>query len=75
MLGNQLNGIFYRLPQIRAANFIHLGSKIVTLGSNFVIFLGSKNYLFGQQILMGKTANFISKGSRFYRDWQQFLLK
>jgi hypothetical protein len=30
-----------RLPQIRAANFIHLGS-------NFVIFLGSKNYLFGQ---------------------------
>jgi hypothetical protein len=24
---------------------------------------------------MGKAANFISKGSRFYRDWQQFLLK
>jgi hypothetical protein len=52
------------------------GGKIVTLGSNFVIFLGSKkkfffeqqNYLFGQQILMGKAANFISKGSRFYRD-------
>jgi hypothetical protein len=81
---------FNWLPQIRAANFIYLGSKIiVTLGSNFVIFLGSKNYffwaaklffeqqdyLFGQQILMGKAVNFISKGSRFYRDWQQFLLK
>jgi hypothetical protein len=38
--------IFKWLPQIRAANFIHLGSKIVTLGSNFVIFLGSKNYFF-----------------------------
>jgi hypothetical protein len=60
-----------------------LGSKIVTLGSNFVIFLGSKKFFFfgqrnyffeqqdysyGQQILMGKAANFISKGSRFYRD-------
>jgi hypothetical protein len=55
-----------------------LGSKIVTLDRNFVIFLGSKiffffgqrnfffeqqDYLFGQQILMGKAANFISKGS------------
>jgi hypothetical protein len=48
------------LPQIRAANFIHLGSKIVTLGS--------KNYFIW-------AANFISKDSRFYRDWQQFLLK
>ncbi len=82
--------ISIRLPQIRAANFVHLGSKIVTLGSNFVIFLGSKKFFFfgqrnyffeqqdysyGQQILMGKAANFISKGSRFYRDQQQFLLK
>jgi hypothetical protein len=52
-----------------------LGSKIVTLGSNFVIFFGQRNYffeqqdyLFGQLILMGKAANFSSKGSRFYRD-------
>jgi hypothetical protein len=44
--------------------------------------LGGKNYFswaaklfFGQQILMGKPANFISKCSRFYRDWQQFFLK
>ncbi len=34
------------LPQIRAANFIHLGSKVVTLGSKLIIFLGSKNYFF-----------------------------
>jgi hypothetical protein len=34
------------LPQIRPANFIHLGSKIVTLGSKFVFFSGSKNYFF-----------------------------
>ncbi len=62
-----------RLPQIRAANFIHLGSKIVTLGSNFVIFLGSKifffgqrNYFFEQQILLTKTADFTGICSNFY---------
>jgi hypothetical protein len=47
-----------RLPEIRAANFIHLGS-------NFVLFLGSKNYFFEQQILMGKAADFIGIGSNF----------
>jgi hypothetical protein len=40
-----------------------------------IIFFGQRNYFFEQQILMGKAAIFISEGSRFYRDLQQFLLK
>ncbi len=58
------------------------GSKVVTLGSNFVILLDSKNYFFWVAKLFFWAArlfiwaaNFIRKGSRFYRDWQQFLLK
>jgi hypothetical protein len=69
-----------RLPQIRAANFIHLCSKIVTLGSNFVIFLGSKNYFFwaaklffGAARLFIWAANFNGKGSKFYYQKQQIL--
>ncbi len=56
-----------RLPQIRATNFIHLGSKIVTLGS--------KNYFFWAAKLFIWAANLNGKGSRFYRDWQPFLFK
>jgi hypothetical protein len=50
-----------------------LGSKIDTLGSNFVIFLGSKNYFFWVAKLFFWAArlfiwaaNFNGKGSKFY---------
>jgi hypothetical protein len=44
------DGVFFRVPQIRAANFIHLGSK---------------NYYFGQQVLLAKAADFTGIGSNF----------
>jgi hypothetical protein len=62
--------ICFWLHQIRAANFIHLDSKIVTLGSNFVIFLGSKNFFLGSEII-SLSSKIIYLGSKFPR--QQIL--
>jgi hypothetical protein len=64
------------------SKFHSFGQQICYFGQQLRFFFGQQNYffeqqdyLFGQQILMEKAANFISEGSRFYRDWQQFLLK
>jgi hypothetical protein len=54
-----------------ATSLFFWAAKIIFFGQRNY-FLEQQDYLFGQQILMGKAANFISKDSRFYRDWQQF---
>jgi hypothetical protein len=57
--------VFKWVPQIRAANFIDLCSKIFIFCSNFVIFWTAKIIFFGQQILLAKAADFTGIGSNF----------
>jgi hypothetical protein len=53
-------------------HFCHYDNHIFLADTN----PGSKNYFFGQRNLnFFWAANFISKSSRFYKEWQQFLLK
>jgi hypothetical protein len=57
------------------SKFHSFGQQNCYFGQQLRYFFGQQDYLFGQQILMEKPANFISKGSRFHRDWLQFLFK
>jgi hypothetical protein len=43
-----------------------LGSNFVIFWAAKIIFFGQQDYLFGQQILMGKAAIFVEMGGKYF---------
>jgi hypothetical protein len=72
ILNHQEKSVDYE--KIKAAT--NPGSKFHSFGQQLRYFFGQqKFFFFWAARLFIWAANFISKDSRFYRDWQQFLLK
>jgi hypothetical protein len=68
------NNIFLRLPQIGAAKFIVLGSRIVSFGLQLRYFFGQLNYLFWTANLFIWAALLIIWAAKFINGQQLFFL-